>query len=378
MHLCDLIVPRGGGVGAVVLRAVASLSMCSPSLLAAQSSSDRAKATVADPLATTTLVLPGVAASLVSNNKTVTGSFGSTLGMTPAGQLNVFLRASGPLDDGGSEAAAILGDLNGLRNVTRLAAGLTAVRWNWSQDPAGQRTVCLTAFRDAEARPQFVKDALKGVPQGKEDSVVNKLADTKCVRHRLPEAYRAKFDRFVDYGHIWLAGASVEYGRADYRYADTLALAYRRRTENPWAANIGAGVYLPMARSLVVTTLRYERAFETGAPRDYCIPVGSTTALQCRSVPLGPPEPQTAFLWQVEGRRFVNTHMGLDLRATYDLTGRRGLGIELPLLVRQSSDNGFNGAFTIGWRTRSSSPDVNDRFYVAFTVGATYGVGVGL
>jgi hypothetical protein len=345
-----------------------------------------AEAVVTDPAAgSTSVVVPSATLAVTPKDKTVTGAFGTSLQRWADGDLNVFVRGAGPVDEGNSAAPVILADLSGLRNVTKLTVGLDVTRWRWSQNLPKQHEVCRQAYGDPATMPPFVKDslakALAGLSGAKReharDSVISALARV-CVRHLVPEPYRSSFDQFIDFGHLWLAGVSADFGRKDYAFADTTVVAYRKRTEHPVALTIGGGIYLPLQRMLLATSLRYERSFETGPARDYCIPVGATSALQCRPVPLGAAERHEPVLWQVESRWFINTSIGLDPRVTVDLSGTRGIGIEMPLLVRQATEKGFNSAVTLGWRSKPSSDSTNDRFYIALTVGVTYSVGLSL
>ncbi|MBI4501722.1 MAG: hypothetical protein HY700_11235 [Gemmatimonadetes bacterium] len=356
-----------------------------PTTAEAQVNRQAVQGTVGDPTApSTSIVSPALIASVTSADKMAIGSLGTTLGRNSGGELNLWLRGSGPLDQSDNTVPVILGDLQGVRSATRLAAGLTVTRWRWDIDVKGQRAVCRRVFGDPELAPdsitKLLKEAVRAAPEGRtqvvRDSVLDYMVGKRCSKHRLPAAYRRAFDDQVDYGRIWLLAAHAEYGRQTYRYADTLALSYAKTTERVNAFDVGAGMYQPAWRLLLAGHVRLERGFSEGTPRQYCIPTGPSPGLQCRTVALAPPSLQNVALGTLELRWFANAHWGLSPRLTCDFSGERGLGFELPILVRQDTDKGFTSAFILGARSKSSDPSIDDRLYVALRLGVAYGVGL--
>jgi hypothetical protein len=192
----------------------------------------------------------------------------------------------------------------------------------------------------------------------------------------MPPELRGPFLEEADFGRIWLAGASADYGRSTFRYADTVNAAFKSQVEEPFALNLGVGLYIPTKRMLVAANIRREQAFDGGAARQYCIPTGAPGATQCRSVALGAPTERNATLVSLETRWFVTEHYGLSPRFTANTSATKEIGFELPIVVRQDTDEGFNSAFAIGWKSKASSPDVDDRIYVSLILGVTYGVGL--
>lgn len=124
--------------------------------------------------------------------------------------------------------------------------------------------------------------------------------------------------------------------------------------------------------------MRYEHAYEGATPRQYCIPVGNSAALRCRTLALGAPDAAAPVLLTAETRWFINEQSGISPRFTADLTGEKGVDIELPILVRQKTDQGFTSAVAVGWRSKQSTPDTDDRLYVSLVVGVTFGIGLKL
>ena len=354
----------------------------------AHGSSVRAvEATVGDPTAAgTRSVGPGLLAVLSSKDKVAAGTLGTSFGASDRGEWNPWVKGSGPVDENDATAQVVLADLSGMRGSAKVGVGLNYLRWSWKSDVEAERAVCRRVFADPAIAPdsirKVIQEALKAVDLARRETVRDSLLDflvTKvCSRHRLPQGVRREFDSAGDYGTVYLAGMSGEYARSKFKYADTIAAQFRSRTDETWAATVGAAVYLPNERILFSGTLRFERSLEAGTPRQYCIPVGITGATQCRTLALVGPEASSPVLLTGETRWFLSEQTGLSPRVTVDLAGKRGVGVELPILLRQQTDKGFTSAFALGWRSKPSSPDGNDQLYISLTLGVIYGVGLKL
>jgi hypothetical protein len=339
------------------------------------------------------VVGPAIQVSVTSVDKVASGTLGIMLGRQSQGEWNPWLRLAGPIDESNSKPPVPIADLNGLRDARRVAIGLNFVRWRWSADDVvlqRRGLLCREVFKDttdqSEAPDSIVNVLRTGVrtqadPSIRQrvfDSTLTYVVDHRCSKHRLPEQARILFDSMTDYGKIWFAGISGEYGQQIFRFADTVAVAFRKRSEEPWSVSLGAGVYLPLMRVQLATTVRLEHSIESGPSTQYCIPVGGTAALQCRTVALAPPQRGHPVLWTFEARYYVNGLIGIDPRVTVDLSGAQGVGLELPVLLRQADDKGFTSALILGWRSKPSSQDANDRVYVALQLGASHAVGLHL
>ena len=210
------------------------------------------KATTSDPAAgTTSTQSSGLAVDVTSKDKVASATIAANLHRSDLGSVDGFLTGSGPID-GGPDVAVVLGDLKGLRNATKLRIGLTGMSWRWNVDTAGTRSVCRSAWVERANRPKAVSDsidkALKDEPEGRRvhvrDSVIAALAAKKCKRQAVPSRYQAEFDEHVVYGRIWQYGGTLEFGRQDLGYADSTAVAFRKKVTNPLAVTVGGGVYL--------------------------------------------------------------------------------------------------------------------------------------
>lgn len=342
-------------------------------------------AVVGGPQSATAMVAPSVMASVTSSDKIITASFGHTVGLGGQSELNLFVRGSGPLDETTATEPVVLADLSGLRTATKLVGGFSLGRFPWSKDGAAQRGVCRRFYLDREAAPDSVKklmdEAVRKLPEAappeRRDSVRASIADSlsrNCIRENLNAAYQREYDTHERLGQVWLFSASGEYGRRTYRYVDTLAVAFRSPTIEAYALSVGAGVYLPKLRVMFAGSLRWERSLDPGTSRQFCVPVGTTGALQCRTVPLAAPTSRDPLLGQLEVRWFATSGVGISPRVTVDLKGDQGWGMELPVLLRQPADKGFTTAVGVGWRSKPTSEGATDQLYLSLTVGVTFGV----
>ena len=340
----------------------------------------------ASPHSTTSIASTGLLAAITSADKVASGTFTGSLGLPKAWSLSPFVRGSGPLDEANASAPVVLADLSGMRSAAKVAAGVSFQRFPWSRNRERHRAACRAGFSDATLAPPVVRERINAglatFPEaeraGKRDSVrlavIERLVLTQCRRVLLAPRYQADYDAAETLGTVFLATLSAEYGRRTYRYADTIAVAYTKQTRESYAVNGGLGWYFPNRRLMVSANARWERSWDPGASRDYCVPVAGGPATQCRAVPLGAPAEKEPFIGQFEGRWFINSSVGLSPRVSVDLTGERGWGIELPVLLRQPADKGFTSAIAAGWRSEPSTDDAHDQLYVSVSVGVTFGV----
>jgi hypothetical protein len=345
-----------------------------------------ARAALGNPQSATAVAAPGVVASVTSADKVVTGTFGRTAGLPNDWQWNWFLRGSGPLDENAATAPVVLADLSGLRSDTKVGAGVAFAHFPWWADSQGQFDVCRRAFADTLLAPDTVKKRVKAAlalghdstPEGRvrvQQAVADTLSTTAlCRRSLLDPRYQSDFDEKLVFGRVFLLSASAEYGRRAYRYVDTVAVADRSPTTEAYALSFGAGMYFPAQRLMVAGTLRWERSWDPGAARQYCVPLGAAGALQCRTTALSAPTRREPVLLQLEGRWFATSGVGFSPRVTVDVKGDQGWGVELPVLLRQPADKGFTTAVGVGWRSKPTSGGGTDQLYLSLTVGVTFGV----
>ena len=329
---------------------------------------------------------PAIVTSLTSADKQASGTFSVSLPGNDGSELDLFVRGSGPLDENDTKAPVVLGDLQGYRNAVKAEVGVNALYWRWEVNVPAQRSLCREVYqqRPPSGAHDMIVATTRNAPSEQRriaitDSIVDSLVNKGgCQRNSLPPADRQEFDRTVDYGHVFLASLSAQYGRQNYKFADTIAVAFQSNTQHPNGATGGVGVYFPDAKILLATTATYLAGFDEGAPRQYCIPNGPPPpqALQCRSVPLGAPGSKYQMLLGFETRWFANAAIGLSPRLTFDALNDHPVGLELPILLRQPNDAGFTSALIGGWRSKSTSPQVDDRAYVALEIGLVYGIGL--
>lgn len=325
---------------------------------------------------------PMIAASVTSADKRAIGTFGVARGTASGGEMNYWLRASGPLDEDDSKKPVVLGDLNAYRKAVKLEAGFGGLSWDWNDQPTRQFALCRSVYsrRPSTKFADSVFKARLGKKDENQDSVravtIDFLTQKHCSAHELDAKDAATFLRLVNFGPVLLWGLSGEIARQDYKFADTVKLKFDKHTQRPKAATAGLGVYLPDQRLLIAVSGKVQSGFEEGVPRQYCIPTGTAPGQQCRAVPLAAPDSKNQTLLGVEARWFANSSVGVSPRFTAELTGDRAFAFDLPILLRQPTDAGFTSAFILGWRSKPSSPDMDDRTYIALEIGYTYGIGL--
>jgi hypothetical protein len=274
-----------------------------------------------------------------------------------------------------------------MRASTKAAFGLNVQRWKWSVNADAQRTVCRSLFRDTlRIQPALrapLRAALQLAVPAERAARLTAVADSLAGRHCntgsfLQQADRRTLLKQADFGRIYLFGAAAEFGRQTFRYADTTNASFTSQTESPSAIVIGGGVYFPTTGVLATGTVRTERSFFGGTPRQFCVRTGAVPSLQCRSVALAGPGKGEPVLATAELRWFATSSVGVSPRMTVDLRGDLGTGIELPILLRQAGDNGFSSALALGWRSKLTDPSTDDRAYISLIVGVNFGIGLSL
>lgn len=331
-------------------------------------------------------VAPSLWATASSVGKTATASFGIGAPHIKTLEVNFWARANVPLDSIGATSPAVLADLNGLRNSATVSVGVNLLRWHWTEDTGAQHRLCREAFANPSMAPdtvtKFLRTRLGGVaPRILEETrrqVIDSITkySALCAKHELRQPQQEAWNSTVDYGHIWLGSISGQYGRSSYKFADTATASFGKSAESIGSSTAALALYLPRQRLLLAGSVRVEHAFKQDSPVQYCIPFGSAGGTECQAAPIGKPVSQNSSLATVGVRWFANTRIGLDPRLTCDLTGSQGCGVELPLLLRQPTDDGFATELTAGIRSKALSANVDDRFYVAITVGFVFGVGL--
>lgn len=250
-----------------------------------------ARRTLGSPTVPTVGAVVGSSVLLLATKEEKTAK--ATLGMSlPAGdgrELNLFVRASGPLDENAPSDAAVLGDLDGLRRATEAALGINLISWDPSSDAKKQAEFCRTVF--SERLPEAAEKLLAGLSatarEERRKAIVDSLVRHQCARHNIPEERRMAFDKAGEtrWGTPVLVGLTFEIGRQDVRYLDSTGSAFAKERQSPLAATIAAGLYKPAWRTFFVFGLRAERSFEAGSAVQYCVSTGQGATLECRTFP---------------------------------------------------------------------------------------------
>ena len=187
---------------------------------------------------------PSVSTSVTSADKRAIGTLGLSFGTATGAETNLWLRASGPIDENDSKAPAVLADLQGYRRSTKLEIGIGGLNWDWSADEVGQLALCgeVYTFRPPALADSLIKARVAKAPDsGKaaaRDSAIKTLVQKHCSAHELPEADERRFRGLMDFGQVFLWGISGEIGRQDYKFADTVNLKYDKHSERPAAVSV--------------------------------------------------------------------------------------------------------------------------------------------
>jgi hypothetical protein len=297
-------------------------------------------------------------AEISTKDKRVAGTFSGLLSPNWAWTASV----SGPLDKDDSAAPVRLADLNGLRNAATGALALTYEHWEPSAVAEAERNWCTTFWGRDENLPAPAKVRRAAIvtdptlseaeKQTKITAVGDSVARNNCVRSKIPETSRAAFDAAgqVDYGRPFRLTAQIEGGMLDFAYVDTGTGTEIKGNRRPWAGSLSANYYVPSMRTLFALGGRVEESHDAAQNTQYCTPIGTSGASQCRSVALAAPQEKHATIAQFEVRTFVTGFFGISPRISRDFTD--GVtGVELPLLIRKRGDEGFQSGITLGWRS---------------------------
>jgi hypothetical protein len=295
---------------------------------------------------------------ITTEDKRVVGTFAGAV--TP----NIAWTASlsGLLDKNDASAPVRLADLNGLRNAATGALALTYEHWEPSAVAAAERKWCTTFWGSDANLPGPAKVRIAAInadatlsdeeKTSKRAVVVDSVARNNCVRSKIPPAHQAAFEAAgdVNYGRPFRLSAQVEGGMLDFAYVDTETGREIEGSRRPWAMSLSANYYVPSLRTLFALGGRVEKSHEAARETEYCTPIGTAGASQCRSAALAAPEEKEATIVQAEMRRFFTEFFGISPRVSRDLTD--GVwGAELPILIRTRGDEGFQSGLIVGWRS---------------------------
>ena len=143
---------------------------------------------------------------------------------------------------------------------------------------------------------------------------------------------------------------SAKGGKNDFRFVDSSTLQSNKESHIARQFDAAVGMYL---KGSTYSSLSYSRgtAFKAGPAKDLCTPFGSTSALECRKVTVGPPKEAKTEALEFEVRRLFKT-FGISARLTRDLE-ENVTGVEVPVyfLRKVGADMDFNGGIAAKWRS---------------------------
>jgi hypothetical protein len=163
-----------------------------------------------------------------------------------------------------------------------------------------------------------------------------------------------------------VVGGSLKAGRSTFDFTDPSTFADHSETRGGWSASASVGRFqagrLSTLLYYVNASFRHEEAFEGGAARNLCTPLGTSTSVFCRDISVGAPQRKSSDLVQLDARSFLGESVGLAPHVTFDLNERAWF-VDVPVYLRDM-EGSFNGGVSIGWDSRG------DRVVVGLFVGA--------
>lgn len=251
------------------------------------------------------------------------------------------LEVASPKDRSGQTTLA---DLDGLSNESTAEVGLSWILWNPQAD----------AYKDM--LPVDPEDAGTESPmRAYGDPEIGVMSRPSAVSAFGPEGYRAALRKSQDIlksqrSPIFLT-VRAKTGQEEFRFVDASTLASGKESHNGQQLTGSVGAYL---HSGFYSSLSYRRgtAFAAGRTANLCSPFGSTGALECRDLVVGPPTKKTSEALEFEIRRLFGS-LGLAARLSRDLKNDI-TEVELPIYFLQkmgTSEMELNGGIAIKWRS---------------------------
>lgn len=145
--------------------------------------------------------------------------------------------------------------------------------------------------------------------------------------------------------------ASAKAEQQDFRFVDSATLASGKESHIGRSFTAAVGTFM---QGKYYGELSYSRGteFSGGRTADLCAPFGSTRALECRKVTLGPPTEATSEDLKIEMRRLFGS-IGFAARLARDLESNV-TSAELPIYFLQkmgASEVELNGGIAIKWNS---------------------------
>jgi hypothetical protein len=238
----------------------------------------------------------------------------------------------------GGSGQTTLADLGGLSNDSTADAGLSWILWN----PSAYQEMLPDAGPESPMRAYG--DPERGV-----------MSRPSAVSALGPEGYRTALRDAQDLlkgqrPPIFLT-VRAKTGREEFRFVDASTLTPGKESHNGQQLTGSVGTYL---RSGFYSSLSYRRgtAFSAGRTANLCSPFGSTGALECRDLVVGPPAKKTSEALEFEIRKLFGS-LGLAARLSHDLENEV-TEVEVPIYFLQkmgTSEMELNGGIAIKWRS---------------------------
>lgn len=183
-----------------------------------------------------------------------------------------------------------------------------------------------------------------------------------CDTGGIPEDLNAEFWRPA--GVVVLGFTKLKLGQKTYKFLAKSTFTPDEAKHTAAAITGGVGI-VTKTLELIGLSYRHERTYKAGKARQICTPVESTSATECRTLPVGVPGGTNTDRVQLELRKFITGKGAINPRIAYEF-GEGVTTAELAVYFLPDKDGRLIGGISGSWDSKERS------------VAATFFVGVPL
>jgi hypothetical protein len=167
----------------------------------------------------------------------------------------------------------------------------------------------------------------------------------------LPGSYEADFRR--PGGIPVITFAKVKAGQKTYKFMTKNTFDPDQLNHTTAQGSLGVGIITRTGEFLGLS-YRHASTYKAGKARQICVPVGTSTATECRTLPVGAPARSDEDAIQVEARKFLGLRLALNPKLSYEFGGRVTIG-ELAVYFLPTADGRLAGGVTGSFSTETHS-----------------------
>ncbi len=167
----------------------------------------------------------------------------------------------------------------------------------------------------------------------------------------LPESSQADFWR--PGGVPIIAFGKVKVGQKSYKFMTKDTFDPDQLNHTTAQGSLGVGV-VTRTGEFVGLSYRHASTYKAGKARQICVPVGTTTATECRNLPVGAPARADEDAIQIEARKFLGLRFALNPKVSYEFGGKVLIG-ELAAYCFPMADGRLAGGVTGSFSTETHS-----------------------